>query len=80
MMTHYCAFGNQPRMKAEANGNKGALKFILIDGASVDSINEPHMHQLTLTFINKDQLSHEWVFFDKGKSSQVVKFDFHRKP
>ena len=59
MMTHYCAFGNQPRMKTETNGDKGVLKFVFKDGASVDSSNEPHMLQLTLSFVNMDQLSHE---------------------
>jgi hypothetical protein len=79
MMTHYCAFGNQPRMKSEIVENKDSLKFVFMDEANSKAMNEPHMHQLTLSFVNKDQLTHEWVFFDKGKSSQVAKFDFHRK-
>jgi hypothetical protein len=79
MMTHYCAFGNQPRMKTESSGDKGSLKFVFLDGTNSRSMDEPHMHQLTLSLVNKEQLIHEWVFFDKGKSSQVVKFEFHRK-
>jgi len=78
MMTHYCAFGNQPRMRVTKIGDPGSLKFVYFDGGSISSAEEPHMHQLTLSFINKDQLSHEWVFFENGKSSHVAKFDLRR--
>ena len=55
------------------------LKKARYDRTGINSENEPHMHQLTLSIINKDQMMHEWVFFENGKPKQVATFDFRRR-
>ncbi len=79
IMTHYCAFGNQPRMRLEKGDDPKVLRFVYMDGTSIQSEDDPHMHQLTLTLVDADHLIHEWVFFDKGKSSHVTRFDLQRQ-
>jgi len=79
VLTHYCALGNQPRMKAKAksDGNKVAFKF---DSATnLKSDNDPHMHEVTYTFVDKDTLKTEWVHYDGGKPTGTAIFEFKRK-
>ena len=70
-MTHYCALGNQPRMKADPNSKKGTIHFAFDGGTGFDPAKDMHMHQATLTFVddNHIQLAGEaWV---DGKPSEM---------
>ena len=78
LMTHYCAFGNQPRMKMVKTNRPNTYKFVYMDGTSIRSIKDPHMHQLTLTMLNKNHITHEWVFYENGKPAQTVTFNLKR--
>ena len=79
LMTHYCALGNQPRMKLAKSDDPNVLKFVFLDGTNMKSLKDPHMHQLTLTLSGKDKLTHEWVFFEDGKKQKIVRFEFSRQ-
>lgn len=79
MMTHYCALGNQPRMRMQASDNPNVFKFVFIDGTSLDSLNDPHMHQLTMTLVGENRLKHEWVFYEDGEPEHTTRLDFKRK-
>ena len=79
LMTHYCALGNQPRMKLSESDDPSVLKFSFLDGTNMKSDDDPHMHQLTMTLSEKDKLAHEWVFFADGKEQFVVRMDLQRK-
>lgn len=49
LMTHYCAMGNQPRMRAGAPDPKtGELVFTFVDVTGVRKADEPVMNGLTL--------------------------------
>ena len=37
------------------------------------------MHQLTMTLVEKNKITHEWIFFAGGKKQFVVQFDLQRK-
>ncbi len=78
LMTHYCALGNQPRMKLAKTDDPKVLKFVYLDGTSMKSVEDPHMHQLTMTLVEQDQLQHEWVFFAGGTQQFVVRLDLER--
>ncbi len=74
-MTHYCSLGNQPHM--DLNNPGGAnLAFVLSEKTpGLASLNETHMHALTIAFDNKDSITHTWTLYDKGakKNDVVVK-------
>ena len=79
LMTHYCAMGNQPRMKLAETGAPNVLKFVYFDGTSMKSVKDPHMHQLTMTLVEKNIIIPEWVFFAGGEKQFVVRLDLGRK-
>lgn len=76
-MTHYCALGNHPRMTLK-QANDQSLAFEMTKPAGVGSMNEPHMHALTLTLIDKDTLQQDWVHYADGKATKTVTFVLNR--
>lgn len=80
LITHYCSAGNQPQMKTETlNGKPDKYTFTLLRVNGMKSPNEGHMVGLVLTLPDKDHLTQEWTFEDKGKT-MAEKFHFQRKP
>jgi hypothetical protein len=79
MLTHYCAVGNQPEMKApdKVDGNDVAFKFVR--GGNMKSPNEMHMHSVTYTFVGKDTLRTKWINYSDGKPAGDIVFEFKRK-
>lgn len=71
MMTHYCSWGNHPRMSAIPDKDKKTLKFDFIDIARTQPQNG-YMHSLTFNFIGKDQLKHHWTWREKGKDTPLT--------
>ena len=54
VMTHYCAAGNQPRMKAEAGAKPNQIKWTFTGGSNLDVTKDMHMHAATLIFVDDD--------------------------
>jgi hypothetical protein len=79
VLTHYCAIGNQPEMKApdKIEGKDVAFKFVR--GSNMKSPNEMHMHSVTYTFVDKDTLKTKWTNYDQGKPAGDVVFEYKRK-
>jgi hypothetical protein len=71
-MTHYCSLGNQPQMEL-TNPGETTMKFVLSEKSpNLASLNETHMHALTITIDGKDSISHTWTLYDNGvKKSDV---------
>ncbi len=79
ILTHYCAIGNQPCMKAEnkSEGNKVAFEFT--HATNMKSDKDFHMHSVTFTFVDKDTLKAEWTHYNDGKPNGNVVFELKRK-
>jgi hypothetical protein len=79
VLTHYCAIGNQPEMKApdKIEGKDVAFKFVR--GGNMKSTDEMHMHSVTYTFVDKDTLKTTWTNYDKGKPAGEMVFELKRK-
>jgi hypothetical protein len=74
-MTHYCSLGNQPYMELK-NPGESSLSFVLSEKTpGLVSLNETHMHALTIAVDGKDSITHTWILYDKGteKNHVVVK-------
>jgi hypothetical protein len=71
VLTHYCASGNHPRMRAKAiDGDKVAFAF---DGATnFDPATAGHMHDASFTFVAPDELRTRWNFWANGKPAEHV--------
>ncbi len=79
MLTHYCAVGNQPRMKATAASTPAKIEFKCVGVSNVKSHNDMHMHHGLFTFQSDDSMVTEWTGVDKGKPGHAVKFSVKRK-
>jgi hypothetical protein len=65
MMTHYCAAGNQPRMRAK--GGDKELAFAFVDATNLSSPDAMHMHDLKVSFVDSDHITQEWTMSAGGK-------------
>jgi hypothetical protein len=79
VLTHYCALGNQPHMKAEGKGDDKKVPFKFTGAGNMKSEKEMHMHSVTFTFVDKDTLKAEWTHYKDGKDAGTVAFDMKRK-
>jgi hypothetical protein len=80
VLTHYCAMGNQPRMRlVEASGTDPfELRFDFTGGTNIDPAKDTHMHAGTLRLRGANRLEAEWAVYDKGKQTGSNKFFLDR--
>lgn len=78
LMTHYCAMGNQPRMRAGAADPKtGEIVFTFVDVTGAKKADEPIMNGLTLKPAG-DKLTADWSNKTGEKVEHAV-FELTRK-
>jgi hypothetical protein len=70
VMTHYCALGNQPRMKADPNSPPNQIHFRFDGGSNLDPAKDMHMHEGTLTFIDDNHIEFQGVAWAGGKPAE----------
>ena len=78
-LTHYCAAGNQPRMKARKGSAPNELVFDYAGGPGINPKTDMHMHAAKITFVDDDHIQSEWTAYEKGKVSHVMTFELERK-
>jgi hypothetical protein len=79
VLTHYCAEGNQPEMKAPGKVEGKDVAFQFVRAGNMKSINDSHMHNVTYTFVDKDTLRTKWTNYENGKPAATVVFEYKRK-
>jgi predicted enzyme related to lactoylglutathione lyase len=79
LLTHYCAAGNQPRMKAERTGDVKTVAFKFAGCTNLKSENDMHMHDATFRFIDNDHVRSEWTNYQDGKAGEHPKFTLVRR-
>jgi hypothetical protein len=79
VMTHYCMLGNQPRMKTQGLVPSGTISLTYIDGTGMRSMQDIHMHALTITLMDENHMTHHWTLFDKGQEKVTHTFMFTRQ-
>lgn len=70
VMTHYCALGNQPRMKADPKAPANQIKWVFAGGTNFDPAKDMHMHEATLTFVDDDHIEMTGVAWVNGKPAE----------
>lgn len=70
MMTHYCAAGNQPRMRAQVSRGD-TLAFEFVDVANVKGA-EGHMLRLVFKFQDANHMTEEWTWKEGGKETAAT--------
>ncbi len=60
--THYCAAGNQPRMRSKGFGADGKTAvFTFVDATNLASPKESHMHKVEVKLIDADHFDATWT-------------------
>ena len=77
LATHYCAMGNQPRMRAKTSSDGKTLNFEFVDASTVKG-TEPVMRRLVVTFQDPDHLQQAWTARTDGKD-HTSEFVYTRK-
>lgn len=79
MATHYCAQGNQPRLRWTRTV-KGVLSFDFLDATNLASASASHLAKLDLGLAGVDagRLSRREVYVEGGKE-EVTEFVFQRR-
>jgi hypothetical protein len=74
LATHYCAAGNQPRLRAKAAGDSRSLDFQFVDASNVQGSSGEVMRRLVVTFQGSDHFQQAWTASANGKehTSDVV--------
>jgi hypothetical protein len=67
VMTHYCAMGNQPRVRLAAASTADELVFEFAGGTNLDPKKDSHIHSGRIRFKGLDELEAEWAVF-KGET------------
>jgi hypothetical protein len=79
-MTHYCAAGNQPRLKLDrAKSSPEHLVFVFDGGTNLDPKKDMHIHGLEITFHEDGRVTSAWEGYMGGKSFGTTKFIMRRQ-
>lgn len=79
LLTHYCMIGNQPHMKAKPKAGDKKVAFEFVKATNLKSDKDMYMHDVTFTFVDKDNLKTEWTNFNDGKEAGKAVFTLKRK-
>jgi hypothetical protein len=79
-MTHYCAAGNQPRVKLDrAHSQPDHLIFLFDGGTNLDPTKDMHIHGLEITFHKDGQITSAWEGYMGGKKAGTTSFTMTRQ-
>ena len=80
-MTHYCAAGNQPRVKLDrANSKPDELIFVFDGGTNLDPAKDMHIHGVKITFHEDGKVTSAWEGYVGGKKATITTFNMIRQP
>jgi len=79
LATHYCAAGNQPRLKLDRKGSKpDLLSFIFDGGTNLDPAKDMHIHSFRIAFLDGGKVEEEWDGYMDGKKADSTRFPMSR--
>ena len=80
VLTHYCAAGNQPRMKLDAAASKpDELRFAFTGGSNLDPAKDMHMHEVRIALLSGDKIESDWTAYQNGQKAHTAHFQLTRK-
>lgn len=78
VLTHYCAAGNQPTMRALPSQDPSIIAFDFVRGSNMKP-GDHHMHSARLVLAGDDRLETEWVTWTGGKAAGTARFTLTRQ-
>jgi len=77
VMTHYCAAGNQPRMRA-TDLVDGRLEFVSVSVSDLETPGALHMADMTLVLVDEDRIEQHWRAVKDGEDDHMPVFELVR--
>ena len=74
VLTHYCAMGNQPRMKLAASSTADELVFEFAGGTNLDPARDVHVHEGRIRLLDPEHMEAEWAVRDRGRQTGTNRF------
>jgi hypothetical protein len=71
VLTHYCAMGNQPRMRLVSGGKDGELRFDFLGGSNLDAAKSTHIHGGRISTPAPDRFDADWFVWAQGKQTDT---------
>lgn len=78
MLTHYCAAGNQPTMRARPSKDASSITFDFVRGSNMKP-GDLHMHSVRIALAGEDRVETEWTTWSGGKAADSAKFSLARQ-
>lgn len=78
LLTHYCAAGNQPTMRALPSRDPSVIAFDFLRGSNMKP-GDVHMHSARIVLAGADRLESEWTTWRDGKPAGTMKFALARQ-
>lgn len=78
VMTHYCAAGNQPRMRSQG-ADEGVIELGFDSVTNLTNGDGYYMGSMRLVFVDANHIRQEWTSYSKGKVVGQVTFELTRK-
>jgi hypothetical protein len=78
VVTHYCAVGNQPRMRATPGNEPGTIAFEFDSVTNMTKPDEHRMSGLVLVMKDQDHIVQKWTSFSGDKATDTVEFELTR--
>ncbi|MBI5068557.1 MAG: hypothetical protein HZB56_09975 [Deltaproteobacteria bacterium] len=78
LLTHYCAAGNQPTMRAVKSDAPDVLAFDFLRGSNMKP-TDVHMHSARIQLPGPDKVIGDWVSWQDGKPASTMRFDLARQ-
>lgn len=78
-LTHYCAVGNQPRMKMAKSDEPGVIQFKFDGGSNMDIERDGHVHEAKIRIIDEDHFEVETQLWSGGEHAMTTYFSISRK-
>jgi hypothetical protein len=79
-VTHYCAAGNQPRVKLDrAHSTPEDLIFVFDGGTNLDPEKDMHIHGVRIKFEKDGVVNSAWDGYVDGKKASTTTFMLSRK-
>lgn len=72
MATHYCAQGNQPRLRVQGGGLPDSLTFEYLDATNLKSPEASHLVRLKFEFVDQTHLRRTEVYRANGQEEVSV--------
>jgi len=79
LATHYCAAGNQPRMRATGSADGKSLDFEFVDVTNVAGSTGEVMRRLVVTFVDAGHFEQQWTSRGADGREHTSVFEYTRR-